>query len=83
MSDWIELIGCCKMPDDHDVLGPDESINVIARWDNGDIEQARYHYIGMDQPVFQRMCGTNEGCAGWGGENVGHVTHWMPMPEAP
>jgi hypothetical protein len=76
---WVRVED--KLPDDASALGPDECLEVFAQWDDGEVECSRYHYLGMDEPAFQRKCGTNEGCEGWGG-NVGHVTHWRPMPGA-
>lgn len=87
MSKWIEVKIGNPLPDDVDgapLLGPEDSMKVWAYWDDGEVEVSHYHYVGMDEPAFQRQCGTNEGCEGWGG-NVGHVTHWMKYqkPDAP
>lgn len=80
-NEWINLnsnkLANIKMPDDNSPIDLHESIKVWARWDNGEIEETRFLYTGIDKPIFQRMCGTNEGSEGWDG-NVGYVTHWMP-----
>lgn len=85
MSEWINLneIGA-KLPDTDNPIDWDESITVWAEWDGGEIEPAEYHYISMDNPCFQRKCGTDEGNEGWNG-NVGYVVKWMPFvkPNSP
>ncbi len=87
-SPWVDLtsdkLSEVTLPDDENPLGHDESVRVWARWDNGDVEVSFFHYTGIDDPVFQRLEGTNEGCEGWQG-NAGHVTHWMPynVPASP
>lgn len=77
VNDWSK--GC---PDDDHVLGHDECLPLILHWDDGEVEMGHYHYVDMDEPRFQRKCGTNEGGTGWDG-NVGHVLHWRQMPKAP
>lgn len=77
VDDWPK--GC---PDDDRPLGSEEFLPLILHWDDGEVEQGHYHYVGMDQPRFQRQCGTDEGGTGWKGD-VGRVLHWRHMPKAP
>lgn len=76
-DDWEK--GC---PDDDQPLGPDEFMPLILHWDDGEVEMGHYHYVGMDEPRYQRKCGTDEGGTGWDG-GVGHVLNWRRMPKAP
>lgn len=76
-AEWRNRV--TELPAAKNELGRFESIKIIARWEDGKVEPADFHFVS-DSPTFQRMCGTDEGMRGWEGD-IGKVTHWQPMPE--